>query len=68
MDRSKGKAGIKLKCISGNLCTKIIDKPMNKRSFFFNPQCNVTVLHLVLFTTIVWEKFMIGNIHRKKYS
>ena len=42
MGRSKGKAGIKLKCISGNLCTKIVDKPMYKRCFLFNPQCNVT--------------------------
>ena len=64
MGRSKGKAGIKLKCIPGNLCTKIIDKPINKRSFFFNPQCNVTVLHLVLYTYY----HSLGKIYGWKYS
>ena len=44
MDHAKGKQGyIQLKCILGKLC---IDKPVIQMCCYFDPQCNVIVIHI----------------------
>ena len=61
MGGSKGKAGIHLKYHPENkdtfemypgkvMLTSLVDKPLIQRRCYSNPQCNVTVIHMISYT------------------